>query len=272
MKVDSFKNESKESGALMTGRRALGLIELIARRRGGYSFSELSIATELSSASLSRLLKMLVAEEWIHHADHTGTYSIGSRLLQLSDDMRVHSPSIDIIQPVVRDLALKLGHSVCLAAFQGDFFTLLAKTERRESYHFIDVLTPNADWIDNGMGQFLLSFQPAQVAQRIYQLHFKKSVPAADLARFEAARHDRSMVREEGHVTRIIAAIQTDPAQRVEHLISVAAMSSARPDTAAILTEVRAAATTIENRLRSQGVTIEQGQLSQQTKMGRELT
>jgi DNA-binding IclR family transcriptional regulator len=257
MKVDSFKNESSESGGLMTGRRSLALLEMIGQRRGGYSFSQLVTQTGLSAASLTRLLKMLVAEGWIYRAEHDGMYSIGARMLQLSDDLRVHNPSLDIIAPVVRDLSLSLGHSACVAAFNGDFFTLLTKTERMESYHFIDVYTPNADWIGNGMGRLLLSFQPLSVVEKIYRLHYKIAVPPEHIAMFEDIRAKRWLISEEGYVTRVIAAVQPNPAHPVEHLVSVAAMSSRQPDTASILEKVEAAARLMESRLKSRGVTID---------------
>lgn len=241
----------------MTGRRSLALLEMIAQRRGGYSFSQLVTATGLSAASLTRLLKMLVAEGWIYHASHDGMYSVGARMLQLSDDLRVHNPSIDIVAPIVRDLAMSIGHSACLAAFNGDFFTLLTKTERMDSYHFIDVYTPNADWIANGMGRLLLSFQPLSVVEKIYRLHFKMSVPPEHIAAFEEIRARGWLISEEGYVTRFVVAVQPDPAFPVEHLVSVAAMSSRQPDTTDILQKVEAAARLMESRLKSRGVAID---------------
>lgn len=254
MKLEDNKNDSKKGGSLAAGRRALAILELVARRRGGYSFSELGTETKLSAASLTRLLKMLVDEDWLDHHTKDSPYAVGARLLQLADDLNVHAPGIDIAAPIVRDLATRTGHSACIATIRDDHFILLTKTERRDSYHFIDVMTPNRDWIDNAIGEILLAFQPAAVVSEIYRQHYQRDVSEADFARFEAIRDARSICRAEGHVTRMVVAVQPDETEPVRHVLALTALNAARPDPDALLLRVRDAGEEIETRLRRQGL------------------
>ncbi|MFW5857705.1 MAG: helix-turn-helix domain-containing protein [Planctomycetota bacterium] len=61
--------------------RGLGLLELLAKRHEPYSFSELTAALGgINPASLSRLLKRLVALGYVHKAPETGLYAAGYRL------------------------------------------------------------------------------------------------------------------------------------------------------------------------------------------------
>lgn len=255
MKVDTITNESERGSSLLTGRRALSILELVARRRGGFSFSELATETGLSGASLTRLLKMLVDEDWLHHHSRDAPYSVGSRLLELADGLRVSDPAIEIAAPVMRGLSSELGHSACIAFRQEDHFVLAAKAERRDSYHFIDLMTPNLDWIDNGIGQVLLAFQPEREAAEIYRRHYQRHLGYADRALFESIRHEGVLSREEGHVTRVIAALRPDGGA-VSHVLAVAALTASRPDITRIESAVRKAAREIENRLDRQGLTL----------------
>lgn len=257
MKARTFKIESSLGSPLVAGRRALRLVELVGAQRGGLSFSELSQRMELSSASLTRLLKMLVAEEWIRPSDVGARYVAGSRLFELGDDLRSHHPLADLVAPVVYDLAHETGHSACVAAFQGDHFILLAKTEHRGSYHFIDVFTPNFDWIGNGMGQLLLAYQPEETVSRIYREHFEMEVPREHWERFGAIRETGTFVRTEGIVTRFISAVRAQgDAAPVENVVSLAALSTHAPDAQAMLAAVCRAARTIEQRFELQRVAL----------------
>jgi DNA-binding IclR family transcriptional regulator len=241
---------------LTSGRRALSVVELIGGRRGGLSFSQLESALEISPASLTRLLRMLCAEDWIRQEEMTRHYIASSRLLQLGDDMRSHTPALDALAPVVTDLSRQTGHSACFATFQGDHFTLLAKTEARRGYHFLDVFTPNFDWIDNAMGPFLLAFQQADVVDRIYRRYFRRAVPHAHRQLFSSIAATRTLVRNDGVVTRVISAVALDDAEPIENLIALAPLTSAAPKAEPLLPMVIEAAKAIGQRLKAQGLTL----------------
>jgi DNA-binding IclR family transcriptional regulator len=242
---------------LAAGRRALQLIELIGTKRGGLSFSALGAALDISAASLTRLIKMLQAEDWIRHEDHSGLYIAGFRLLQLGDDMRGHNAVVDAVAPIIYDLSQRTGHSACFATYRGDFFTLLAKTEQRRSYHFIDVFTPNFDWIGNGMGQFLLAFQSRETVERIYCQHSRLDVPAEHWDLFAAIRESRTFVRNEGFVIRVIVGVAPDPHAPITSLVALAALSADTSDVEALMATVKAAVAQVEQRLAAHGTSID---------------
>jgi len=252
------------SNPLITGIRALSLLELIGSRRGGVSFTAMSTELRIAAASLTRLLTMLLAEDWILQDVVTRHYFAGWRMLQLADDLRLHSPSLDLTAPIVYDLSHATGHSACFAMFQGSYFTLLAKTEQRRSYHFIDVFSPNYDWIENGMGQFLLAFQTAETVTSIYNQHFRMDVPADHWQRFAEIRRTKTFVRTEGFVTRVMAGVATDPQKPVEFLLSVAALTAEQPDTGKLLSKVKDYAKRIAQRLVVQGLSIDRSSIAVQ--------
>lgn len=256
MEATTIKNGSLHDRSLATGRRALAIVEMVANRRGGYSFSDISEKTGMAPASISRMLKMLVEEDWLHHIGREAPYSAGARLFQLADALDVHTPASDAMAPLVRDLSNRLGHSVCIGTAVNDDFQLLVKTEQRQSYHFIDTLTPNVDWIANAIGFSLLAFQSDEYVERIYRLHYARSITEAERRELAQIRDQREYWREEGHVTRVIAAIQPDPAVPVGHVLAVAALTASRPRPELLVPQVRETAREIEARLRNGGINL----------------
>jgi DNA-binding IclR family transcriptional regulator len=237
------------SNPLVTGSRSLAVIELVAQRRGGVSFTAIAAELGLSSASLTRLLKMLLVEEWILQDGRTAHYVPGHRMMQLGKHMRAQSRAADLVAPIVQELANQSGHSACFAVSQGFHFLLLAKAEKRKSYRFMDLLVPNLDWIDNSMGQFLLAFQNLETARSIYRNYFRMDIPREHIDRFETLRSDRFFVHDEGQVTRIMAAVAPDTERPVESLISIAALSPDVENVQTLLKEVKAAASKAQHRL-----------------------
>lgn len=234
---------------LAAGRRSLALIEAISSSPQAATFSELAEKLSLSPASLTRLLKMLVEEGWIRQERPNGRYMIAHRTLVLAHSLRsfgLHSP---LVQGAVMSLAHVSGHSACVASFQGDFFVLVAKCEVLNSYHFIDVFVPNTDWIDNGMGQFLLAFQPEDVVAGIYGRAFDRVVPDEHWRRFERIRNDRTYVSDEGAVMRLMAAVDYVPGTPVSSVMAVAALSPQSINVDGTMTKVLKAAAEATRRL-----------------------
>lgn len=94
------ESDGTATGLLAAGRRALRLIEIVAHHPDGCSFSTLSAQTGLSSASMSRLLKTLVAEQWLVHATRDAPYTAGARLCGLGERMAL--PGASATQRVAR--------------------------------------------------------------------------------------------------------------------------------------------------------------------------
>ncbi len=233
---------------LAAGRRSLRLIEHLADYPYERSFSDLAKAMDLSGASLTRLLKMLMEENWIRQRQSNGHYTVGYRTLQLGDALRSFGlQSAQVLQSVqvqgtVANLAHQTGHSACIASYHGDCFVLLAKTELHNCYHFIDVFAPNTDWIQNGMGQFLLAYQPKEDVERVYRDIFGLEVPQEHLDGFEAIRKTGLLVRTEGAITRFVMGLDQQGSGIVRNVVSVAALNAHPINKTEILSKLEFAA------------------------------
>ncbi len=244
MKIGLVMGESQ----LLSGRRALSLVETLASEPDGLSFSELGASIGVSAASLSRLLKMLSSEGWVENGP-SGEYAVGTRMMTLARHIVGHWSEHEILEPVVQDLANATGHSACFARFANDAFTLTAKTEMPSSYHFIELFALNRDLVSNGMGLTLLAHQDPNAARQIIAETVGGQACAGYLDRLAEIREAGCFVSEESIVTRIVVPVRSGVGPTVKGVIAIACLKPAVSEVKKYLHDVRRAAAEAERRL-----------------------
>lgn len=244
MKVPNVTGENQ----LLSGRRALAIIDALAKSPGSTSFSQLETEIGVSAASLSRLLKMLLDEGWVEN-DKDGKYIVGSRMMILARHLHGHWSENEILSPIIQDLAQACGHSACFARYANDSFVLTAKTEMPSSFHFIDLFFKAYRMIDNGMAMALLAFQSPDEVNGLLEEQTSEDNIDRELALFETIRKDGYHISEAGAVTRITAPVRWGVGHTVKGAVSVAAIGLERAKAEQILESVREAAAESERRL-----------------------
>lgn len=233
---------------MLAGRRALIILDTLARAPEGLSFSKLEAEIGVSAASLSRLLKMLLNEGWID-TEQRGHYVVGARAMTMARHLSGHWSEAEIIEPVVRTLAFETGHSACFARFANDSFVLTTKTEMPSSFHFIELYFKHYELHDNGMALTLLAYQTPETA--LYLL--EEQVGEAEIARLDEQlqriRRDGYNISKEGAVTRIAVPVRQEPSHTVRGVIAIAGINVDPKDAASSLKSVVAAAEEAERRL-----------------------
>lgn len=233
---------------LLAGRRALSVVEALSRTQQGMSFSMLQDHMGVSAASLSRLLKMLLDEGWIE-LDQQGRYGVGARLMTLSRQLAGHWSEHEVIEPVIRDLALQVGHSACFARFANDAFVLTAKTEVASSFHFIDLFTKHYEMHDNGMALTLLAYVDPDTALYLLEEQVEGGDAQAFTDLLPAIREAGHHISFEGAVTRITVPVYMGGQSFVRSVVSIAALNLDPAKCDEVLDHVRSAAVEAGQRL-----------------------
>jgi len=233
---------------LLSGRRALSLVETLARVPGGLTFSRLETAIGVSAASLSRLLKMLLNEGWVEN-EPSGKYAIAARMMTLARHLNGHWSEHEILEPVVQELARLTGHSACFARFANDAFTLTAKTEMPSSYHFIELFTKNYDNVSNGMGLTLLAYQDPDTARYIIEEAVGGKPCVDTLNGIRNIREAGFFVNEESTVTRISVPVHAGIGNTINGVIAIAGLKLTASEIGKCLNNVQRAAEEAEHRL-----------------------
>ena len=222
-----IENESEcmvGENQLLAGRRALNVVETLARSPTPLSFSKLEEVIGVSSATLSRLLKMLLGEGWVE-MDPQGLYMVGARLNTMARHLTGHWSEHEIVDPVVKALAIDSGQSACFARFANDSFVLTAKAEMPSSFHFIDLFQKNHEMHNNGMALTLLAYVDPQTAHYLLEEQIGDSGMEQFETLFAKIRSDRVHVSKEGAITRVTVPIFVQNQTLVRSVISTASIS-----------------------------------------------
>ncbi|MCR9135761.1 MAG: helix-turn-helix domain-containing protein [Alphaproteobacteria bacterium] len=233
---------------LLAGRRALSVVDALSRAPEGLSFSKLEIEIGVSAASLSRLLKMLLNEGWIE-TEQRGRYVVGARTMTLARHLSGHWSEHEIIEPVVKDLAIATGHSACFARFANDSFVLTTKTEMPSSFHFIELYFKHYELHDNGMALTLLAYQEPDIARYLLEEQIGDGDIEGFVALLRTIRRDGHHISREGAVTRIAVPVHQGVGHTVKGVVAIAAINMNPDETDSCLNSVRIAAEEAERRL-----------------------
>lgn len=154
----------KFSGSLP---KALMILEFMAEKQKNVSFKDLRTHTGFAANVLSRLLKTYIDWAYIEKDSESGLYGLGKGAFNLCGKVLGHRPRKDIVIPVLDGLAAGLQESAAYFDFDGEWMTLLAKSEVANSYHYLEVMSRDVHSPLNGFFFCALPFMPAAVADKI---------------------------------------------------------------------------------------------------------
>jgi DNA-binding IclR family transcriptional regulator len=148
-------------------RRSLEIVKQISFSKDGLSFSHLKESLgNVTPATLSRLLKVLIEEEWVEKNEE-GIYISGKEAKLLTYYQSPEKNKIEIIDNAIKDLAEKTGESAAFAEYAGAGFAFKSKHEMGESFHFIDINKRSTDIFKNGFGIMTLAWQSEAEQQKV---------------------------------------------------------------------------------------------------------
>lgn len=164
-------------------RRGMELLRAVAQAHDWCTFSGLQEALNgLPAPTLSRLLKVLVDEKLVEKDALHGRYRKGSALLDLAHLVLGSLPKARVVQPVLDWLADETGQSAAFFTFDTDAIVMVAKAERPNSCHFIDVGARNTDLARHGFARVILAYMPPDVSRSLLeQAPHRSELGMADL-------------------------------------------------------------------------------------------
>ena len=162
--------ETKPSGGsqLAPLRRGFSLLRILSRQEGWCTFSRLQeLSGTIAAPTLSRLLGVLIDERLVEK--HTGQrgYRKGPALIDLAHTVLGSMPKARILQPIIEGLADRTGQSAALFELDGRAIVMVAKAERPNSCHYIDIGARNTDIARHGFARAILAFLDTSERQRL---------------------------------------------------------------------------------------------------------
>ncbi|MEI4473853.1 IclR family transcriptional regulator [Frigidibacter sp. MR17.24] len=173
--MDQISPESRTAPAerpIQSVDRALNILEVMARRRGEVTLSEISDELSLNASTCHHLIKTLMARNYIRPGTARGRYMLGSQLVLLADAVNVKAELPGRARPVLEELNRVTEEAVHLAVFDRDEMITLIK---RQARHALRVdggsLGKSRAMHATATGKVLLSGMGDEEVRRITALH-----------------------------------------------------------------------------------------------------
>ena len=158
----------------ITVKRTLKLLQLVAESNSSLSFGFLrENLYEVTPASLSRLLKELLSENWLIK-DQKGFYKAGPIFYRCAEQFSQSITFSERIRPAVERLAEISGHSVTYVEYKSGGIYHRVKKEMEDSMHYAQLNHRNQRVLYNTMGRLCLAWQDRSEIERVFRLAGKE--------------------------------------------------------------------------------------------------
>ena len=148
-------------GQMMGFRRGVWVLKVLARYPEGCTFGQLQKQLDdLPAPTLSRLLKVMVDERMVAKDPAAGIYKTGPLAFNLSRRFLGRATVPEVMQPIVDQLAEVTGESAAYAEYENSSIIFLATKHMPQSFHYMEIGSPNTKVAYHGFGQICLAHLP----------------------------------------------------------------------------------------------------------------
>ncbi len=263
---NSLKQRSKNKATVIQSvDRAIDLLEELSQAGGNLSLMELSSKTELNPSTCHHLLATLCARGCAIQDHQTKDYSLGNKILELSDARTRQFNLLGSAQPKLKSLNRETGEAVHLAVLQA---RELVPVMTLESMHAVKVDSgiigkSNAAHA-TALGKAILAWLPESEMRAIILLKGMQRFTEKTICDLEVLKNQLRQVRRHGFavdreefqpgVICIGAAIRDYTGAVIASLsCSIPTMRATEPALSGIRVQVMTAATELSEELGSRG-------------------
>ena len=232
-------------------RRGVLVLQMVANRPAGVSFTDLGRLTGINRASLSRLLAVLVDEGMLRCDPASGWYRHGQAFEAMVAATTALGALPGMAQPLLRRLAEATGCSAVLVLAAGSELLIGAKHEVANGCQHVPVGARMPRPLSNGLGRCLAAHLGATARLELLRANGQEATAATWEVDLAPIRADQAVVPDQddlGYFVRVAAPVfRCDGAVVAVVGVSLPAADEARCASAAGL--VREAAQTLTRRL-----------------------
>lgn len=182
--------------------RALTLLETLTEHPDGCSLKLLSVETGLNKSTIHRLLHTMMCFKFIHQDPETEKYSLGTRILYLSNCLLDSLDIRAIASLPLKELCKKTGESAHLLIMQGDSAVYVSKVENpQRAVRMYSMIGKSIPLYCSSGGKAMLAWMPEENARQILESRQLKRITSATITNPDVLMAQFQKVREHGFAT-----------------------------------------------------------------------
>ena len=156
--------------------RTMSIVETLAKSKGSLGITQIAKETELSKATVSRLLNTLMVSGYVQRESRTREYKLGLKFLEISSSIIERQDIRDIARPYLNRLSNATKEIVHLAIMDRDEIVYIDKVEGGEhAVRIFSVVGKRSPMHCTGLGKaFLSTLTDAEVEEVVVRKGLKK--------------------------------------------------------------------------------------------------
>jgi len=183
------------------GEKSLGkmleILEYIAGKPQGCAGREISEQLAIPVSTVFRMLKFLVAREYLRSANNV--YTLGFGLARLGAIAQAQNPLAEVARPFLRELAAATRETVHLAVIHHHAIVYIDKVEGQRSVRMASLIGSPGPVHCTGVGKAMLAFLEDSARREILAQVELTSFTAQTRASIETLNNDLAAIRERGY-------------------------------------------------------------------------
>lgn len=178
--------------------RILGLFEILAKSSDGLSLAEISNALESPKSSLLTLLRPLVAEGYLNHAN--SRYRLGPFIYRLAGSILATRNFPKLMRPYLQELATTTGESVYLSVIDmaSQMVTHIDGIDSQNPVRYVSPLGAPRPLHCTAPGRLLLAYQDEKVQEHYLKTAKLKAMTWRTVTDRGTLRKQLKEIRESG--------------------------------------------------------------------------
>ncbi|HZU00139.1 MAG TPA: IclR family transcriptional regulator [Ktedonobacteraceae bacterium] len=222
-------------GGVQSIERALDLLECLACSDGWVGISELSGATGQPVGTIHRLLKTLVARDYVVRDSHTRRYALGPAFRRLAGTSLQMPDWTEIATPHLQELMAISGETANLAVLERNQAVYEAQAQPMRTLRMFTELGNRVPLHCTGCGKVLLAYQPESVIASIIAETGLPRYTETTITDAGYIRQELELIRQQGYAVdngeqeegvRCVAVPVYDSKGRVVAAVSISGPSS----------------------------------------------
>jgi IclR family acetate operon transcriptional repressor len=164
--------------SLLTLRKGLAVLELIAQSKGEESLTELSTRLGEPVSVVFRILKTLEDLGYVEQDVRTKRYGLGLKIWEIGERALARFNIVEIARPVLSRLTAETGDTSSLAVLRGDSFVYVATQEGCEPLRaYVEAGSRQPLVLPTASGRAILAFSSPEFVEEILEREVERRTP-----------------------------------------------------------------------------------------------
>lgn len=180
--------------------RAFSILELFQKTHDELGLKEISQALELNKSTAFGLVNTLLSLGYLHQNEQNQRYSLGLKVLSLSNAVKVHNIIIRIAHPHLVRLSGQFGETAHCAVEDNGSVIYLDKVEAQGAIYINTQIGAKSYIHCTGVGKCILAYMPPEKKEAILKSNLT-TMTYNTLTNAERLREELSKIIQQGYAT-----------------------------------------------------------------------